>query len=95
MREVMVSRPARSPRANWCSFRHIHSGQLTWVTYHGSNRERSFNALQKYNIVFTTYGTMRRDWTETGPIYSGSWYRVVLDEGTNSLSCTIYMKAAK
>ncbi|VUC36396.1 unnamed protein product [Clonostachys rosea] len=82
---------------NWISQceRHIHSGQLTWAIYHGLNRERSFDALQKYNIVFTTYGTMRRDWTEKGPIYSGSWYRVVLDEGTNSLSRTVYMKAAK
>ena len=34
---------------------------LTYLIHHGSMRTRNLEELQKYNIIITTYGTLRSD----------------------------------
>ena len=34
---------------------------LTWLIHHGSMRSRDLEALQKVNVIITTYGTLRSD----------------------------------
>ncbi|KAK2612781.1 hypothetical protein QQS21_001233 [Conoideocrella luteorostrata] len=53
---------------------------VTVETYHGSNRQRLAESFRNSDIVLTTYETMRRDWMEKGPLYTGKWRRIVLDE---------------
>ncbi|EHK42066.1 hypothetical protein TRIATDRAFT_172559, partial [Trichoderma atroviride IMI 206040] len=60
---------------------HIHQGKIKTAVCLGSDRKKSRNELQSSDIVFTTYETMRRDWAEKGPLFTHSWYRVILDEG--------------
>jgi SNF2 family DNA or RNA helicase len=51
------------------------------AVYHGSNRRQLASKFWKTDIVLTTYETLRSDWATTGPLYSSTWRRVVLDEG--------------
>lgn len=60
---------------------HIHQGKIKTAVCLGSDRKKLRNELQSSDIVFTTYETMRRDWAEKGPLFTHSWYRVILDEG--------------
>jgi hypothetical protein len=61
--------------------RHIHAGQLRLAVYHGPNRHLLSSNFWQTDIVLTTYETLRLECEKTGPLYSGIWRRVVLDEG--------------
>lgn len=63
---------------------HIHQEKIKTAVYLGSERQRLRSELQSADIIFTTYETMRRDWAQSGPLFTRSWYRVVLDEGMYS-----------
>ncbi|KAK4182730.1 SNF2 family N-terminal domain-containing protein [Podospora australis] len=43
--------------------RHIRPGNVKSVVYHGSNRAKLKPHLQEYDVVLTTYGTLRAEWT--------------------------------
>ena len=60
--------------------KHIFSSQIKSAVYHGSNRERLATRFQNYDIILTTYETLRSEWETAGPLFSGRWLRVVLDE---------------
>ncbi|KAE8448034.1 hypothetical protein EG329_009957 [Mollisiaceae sp. DMI_Dod_QoI] len=60
--------------------RHIHAGKMRLAVYHGSNRRVLASEFSKTDIILTTYETLRSEWTTNGPLYSGTWRRVVLDE---------------
>ena len=50
--------------------------------YHGSERHTTADELHNFDVVITTYDTLRSDWTRRGPLYTQkTWARVVLDEG--------------
>ncbi|CZR60109.1 uncharacterized protein PAC_10004 [Phialocephala subalpina] len=60
--------------------RHIHAGQMRLAVYHGSSRRLLPSEFWKTDIILTTYETLRSEWAARGPLYSGTWRRVVLDE---------------
>ena len=63
------------------------------LVYHGSKRHDNANGLGGFDIVLTTYDTLRTDWASRGPLYSYTWARVVLDEAhkiRNAFSQTFY-----
>ncbi|KAF8862893.1 hypothetical protein BDZ45DRAFT_702737 [Acephala macrosclerotiorum] len=60
--------------------RHIHAGQMRLAVYHGSNRHLLPSKFWETDIILTTYETLRLDWAASGPLYSGTWRRLVLDE---------------
>ncbi|KAJ3462337.1 hypothetical protein MRS44_007123 [Fusarium solani] len=62
--------------------KHIHPGQLSVATYHGTDRERLAQQFRSHDIILTTYQTLRSDWATKGPLISEEWFRIVLDEGT-------------
>ena len=62
---------------------------ITTVTYHGPSRKNIVTDLLKYDVVLTTYETLREDSAalknpEVYTIYSHYWHRIVLDEGAVS-----------
>ncbi|KAL2818730.1 SNF2 family N-terminal domain-containing protein [Aspergillus cavernicola] len=60
---------------------HVKARQVRYLVYHGAERRKSQQGLsQQYEIVITTYETIRRDWLANDGLYSGSWHRLVLDE---------------
>jgi superfamily II DNA or RNA helicase len=46
---------------NWKNEVEKFTPSLTWHIHHGSVRTREIEELQKYNIIITTYGTLRSD----------------------------------
>jgi hypothetical protein len=50
--------------------------------FHGSKRHEAATKLHDFDVVLTTYDTLRSDWTSCGPLYNRTWARVILDEGT-------------
>lgn len=63
------------------------------LVYHGSKRQDTANGLGDFDVVLTTYDTLRTDWASRGPLYSYTWARVVLDEAhkiRNAFSQTFY-----
>ncbi|MCC5291689.1 SNF2-related protein, partial [Staphylococcus aureus] len=46
---------------NWKNEVDKFTPNLTWHIHHGSMRSRSSEDLQKFNIIITTYGTLRSD----------------------------------
>ncbi|KIM95726.1 hypothetical protein OIDMADRAFT_171182 [Oidiodendron maius Zn] len=61
--------------------KHIRSEGIRSIVYHGSKRQNSANKLHTFDIVLTTYDTLRSDWTVYGPLYTSTWSRIILDEG--------------
>ncbi|RSL98109.1 hypothetical protein BHE90_008703 [Fusarium euwallaceae] len=78
-REVSRALLLRNQNPN-CIIRHIHPGQLSVATYHGTDRQRLAQQFRNHDIILTTYQTLRSDWATKGPLYSEEWFRVVLDE---------------
>lgn len=49
-----------------------------------------------YDVVLTTYSTLSADYSKAESVlHRIMWYRVVLDEGTVSLSHLLHLKTAK
>ncbi|ETS80390.1 hypothetical protein PFICI_07919 [Pestalotiopsis fici W106-1] len=62
---------------------HIHEGQMRRVIYHGPGRESLANRFEDYDVVITTYETLRAECgspEKSSPLLSWKWLRVVLDE---------------
>ncbi|RYP62494.1 hypothetical protein DL769_007273 [Monosporascus sp. CRB-8-3] len=65
--------------------RHIKPDTIATVTYHGPSRKNLVSNLLEYDVVLTTYETLREDLMasknpEVCTIYSHHWHRIVLDE---------------
>ncbi|PYI24428.1 hypothetical protein BO99DRAFT_92671 [Aspergillus violaceofuscus CBS 115571] len=60
---------------------HIKHNQLRYFIYHGANRGKVKPSLvREYDIVITTYETIRQDWRTKDGLSTETWYRIVLDE---------------
>ncbi|CCH40606.1 putative actin-dependent regulator of chromatin subfamily A member [Wickerhamomyces ciferrii] len=54
---------------------------LRVLIFHGPNRATNYKELKDYDVIISSYDTIRSDFEkEKSPIYQGYWYRVVLDE---------------
>lgn len=51
------------------------------MTYHGSKRQKVPDNMGSYDIVLTTYDTLRFDLIGEAPVLGQEWARVILDEG--------------
>jgi len=68
----------RSVLDHWEAKIHAHAPSLSPLVYHGTERERSREALARSRVVLTTYGVLARD---VDLFASVTWEQVVLDEG--------------
>jgi SNF2 family DNA or RNA helicase len=63
---------------------HVRKGKLTYYVYHGPSRIQDVQELAKFDIVFTTYGTVASEWSDAlkkkKALASLHWFRIVLDE---------------
>ena len=57
--------------------------ELAIFVHHGTSKSMYGKALEDYDIVFTTYGTLQHElnYDNLGPLLRAKWLRVVLDEG--------------
>lgn len=70
---------------------HIKPGALNVYIYHGNRKEIDSDMLARYDIVITTYFTIRMEFFPSkrnsqprkSPIREINWFRIVLDEGTS------------
>ncbi|KAK8054920.1 hypothetical protein PG993_000147 [Apiospora rasikravindrae] len=60
--------------------RHIHAARVKMLLYHGVSRNLYRGTLGDFDIVLTTYDTLRSDFTLKGPLYARAWLRMALDE---------------
>ncbi|KAK2606592.1 hypothetical protein N8I77_005330 [Diaporthe amygdali] len=60
--------------------RHIRPGDINTLVYHGAKRQCATEQLHSFDVVLTTYDTLRSDWTANGSLYARPWARVILDE---------------
>ncbi|KAK8067453.1 helicase-like transcription factor [Apiospora saccharicola] len=60
--------------------RHIHVGRVKVLLYHGANRNQHRDTFGDFDVVLTTYDTLRSECTLKGPLYSHAWLRLALDE---------------
>ncbi|CAI7574983.1 unnamed protein product [Penicillium glandicola] len=57
-------------------------GTFATCRYHGASRKIKISTFEEYDIVLTTYGTMKVDFSERKSlIFRTEFYRIVLDEG--------------
>jgi len=68
--------------------RHFKENSLRYTVYHGSQRHKDSKLLSSFDVVLTTYDTIRAEHIRTGAsdkqesmTHSIFWHRVVLDEG--------------
>jgi SNF2 family DNA or RNA helicase len=63
---------------------HVRKDKLSCYVYHGPNRIQDVQALAKFDVVFTTYGTVASEWSDAlkkkKALASLNWFRIVLDE---------------
>jgi SNF2 family DNA or RNA helicase len=63
---------------------HVRKDKLKYCVYHGPNRIQDVHELAKYDVVFTTYGTVASEWSDAlkkkKALASLNWFRIVLDE---------------
>lgn len=63
---------------------HVISGKLSSYVYHGANRITDVEQLAKFDVVFTTYGTVASEFADSlkkkRALASLNWFRIVLDE---------------
>lgn len=64
------------------NLRHVFPDQFKHTVYHGSDREKLAAEFQNFDVIITTYETLRSEWGNKGPLYAKTWLRVVLDEGS-------------
>ena len=62
------------------AFRHTAS-HLDVYLYHGQQTVIDHRGLAKYDVVLTSYETVRSDASRSRNLQSVFWFRVVLDEG--------------
>ncbi|KAK2611539.1 hypothetical protein N8I77_004872 [Diaporthe amygdali] len=81
-KSTLVVVPSAQLLENWESEieSHFFHGVLRHVRFHGQSRPKEAEALQKYDIVLTTYATLAADHGGQGLMYRMEWYRIVLDE---------------
>ncbi|KAI3319185.1 hypothetical protein HD806DRAFT_548754 [Xylariaceae sp. AK1471] len=60
--------------------RHIRPGGIRSFLYHGPKRQDIANELHEFDVVLTTYDTLRSDWKAQGPLYEFTWARIIVDE---------------
>lgn len=69
--------------------KHLKRGSIKWATYHGPARAKLRDSFRNYDVVFTTYETLKMDSKLDGrhgtrqmddSLQSIPWRRVVLDE---------------
>ena len=49
--------------------------------YHGLTRRHISGNFKDYDVILTTYETLRADWATDQTLYQQEWYRLILDEG--------------
>lgn len=63
---------------------HVIAGKLSCYVYHGAGRITDIEQLAKFDIVFTTYGTVAAEFSDSlkkrRALASLNWFRIVLDE---------------
>ncbi|KAJ4243152.1 hypothetical protein NW757_011478 [Fusarium falciforme] len=59
---------------------HIRPNKIRWITYHGSRRHEVWDDVHSYDIVLTTYDTIRSDRAKSSSLFEKDWARIVLDE---------------
>ncbi|KAK3983814.1 SNF2 family N-terminal domain-containing protein [Cladorrhinum sp. PSN332] len=62
---------------------HIIPGGIELAIYYGTSKAKLSSTLSSYDIVLTTYDTLRHEWSrghQVEPLYQHTWARVVLDE---------------
>lgn len=72
-----------------CLISHINRDTVTYLKYHGQSRSTTRRSIRNYDIVLTTYETLRREMTHDSKDVTKSmselrqmeWSRVILDEG--------------
>lgn len=69
--------------SNWAqqAVQHVHESNAPRVHIYHGNEKLKAKELMAYDIVVTSYPTMASDKTSSGPLFSTSWARVILDEG--------------
>ncbi|KAI1122696.1 hypothetical protein F5Y10DRAFT_281497 [Nemania abortiva] len=60
--------------------RHIRPTDIRSLLYHGPDRQDLATGMYEFDVVLTTYDTLRSDWKVNGPLYRFTWARVILDE---------------
>ena len=66
--------------------RHLKPGAMRFIVHHGSQRRKSANLLSSFDVVLTTYETVRAEHLQLlgggrSAFHTISWHRIVLDEG--------------
>ncbi|KAI1357506.1 SNF2 family N-terminal domain-containing protein [Xylaria arbuscula] len=59
---------------------HIKPGKIRWTTYHGPNRQQVELNIDLYDVVLTTYDTLRSDQGKNKVLVGREWCRMILDE---------------
>lgn len=66
------------------SNRHLEPNALRKHIYHGSRRGINYDTLQKYDLLITTYGTIRSEMASSDSesiLKRMFFFRIILDEG--------------
>jgi hypothetical protein len=80
VRSAIKSTPP-SPKTPNLFARHIAENCLKTTTFHGNDRENDSLALVAFDIIFTTFSTLMKDYQNARVLHSLKWFRVILDEG--------------